>query len=470
MIAFFGVQHYAEAMLYQFPDNQIHAANDAVMRTQKRCRTVPIPSTITAIPGYPNKLAVFKIAASKFWQVRCWITGRTHRRSTQTQSLRGAQSFARQFYELLLAKHYIGSNDAGDLHDKLVSQSSVISSAAPVKPKHSFGALAAQMFANEQCRQERGEITIESVQVMRNRLDAHILTRWAKVAPASIDYQALLDFTQFLSASLSTITVSQYLLVVRKVLKHAIAIGALDKLPQFPRIKITTNSRGAFTPTEYWMIARAARRLRGVLHPECRSTLRKTYKLRHADQHMPPDVAWVVVFMVNSFIRPSDLWTLKHKHVEVLRGQNTYLRLTLPETKKHDKPIVTLQPAVRIYEQISKHYAELSLANPDDYLFLPHLRDRSYANSVLSLHFNWVLADTGLKHGVNGQPRTLYSLRHSAITFRLLYGQGIDLLTLARNARTSVDVINNHYASTVTGEQNIGLLQSRRNNGARTTS
>jgi hypothetical protein len=110
------MQHYAEAMLYQFPDNQIHAANDAVMRTKQRCRTVPIPSTITAIPGYPNKLAVFKIAASKFWQVRCWITGKTHRRSTQTQSLRVAQSFARQFYEFLLAKHYIGSNDADDLH------------------------------------------------------------------------------------------------------------------------------------------------------------------------------------------------------------------------------------------------------------------------------------------------------------------------------------------------------------------
>jgi predicted transcriptional regulator len=60
------------------------------------------------------------------------------------------------------------------------------------------------------------------------------------------------------------------------------------------------------------------------------------------------------------------------------------------------------------------------------------------------------------------QPRSMYSLRHSAITFRLLYGQGIDLLTLARNARTSVEVINNHYASSVRGEQNIALLQSRR--------
>jgi hypothetical protein len=83
--------------------------------------------------------------------------------------------------------------------------------------------------------------------------------------------------------------------------------------------------------------------------------------------------------------------------------------------------------------------------------------------------FNWVLAETGLKKNTNGKPRSMYSLRHSAITFRLLYGQGIDLLTLARNARTSVEVINNHYASTVSGEQNIALLQSRRSRASVTS-
>jgi hypothetical protein len=76
--------------------------------------------------------------------------------------------------------------------------------------------------------------------------------------------------------------------------------------------------------------------------------------------------------------------------------------------------------------------------------------------------FNWVLDDLNLKRSAHSTPRSLYCLRHSAITFRLLYGSGIDLLTLARNARTSVDVINTHYASTVTGEQNIRMLQSRR--------
>ena len=177
---------------------------------------------------------------------------------------------------------------------------------------------------------------------------------------------------------------------------------------------------------------------------------------------MPPDLAWAMGFMLHSFIRPSDLKTLKHRHVEIVRSSSLYLRLTLPETKRHGKPIVTLQPAVRIYRHLRQHFLAQGLAGPDDYLFLPHLQDRNYAHWVLNFHFNWVLAETGLKQGPHGQPRSLYSLRHSAITFRLLYGQGIDLLTLARNARTSVDVINKHYASTVTGEQNIALLQSRR--------
>ena len=446
-------------MPIQITNTQNAAANDDKIRSAPRERTVPIPSSITAVPGYPAKLSVYKIAASKFWQVRCWITGCTHRRSTKTTSLRAAQSFARQFYELLLLRHYSNRESVSTaLHS-----TPVIAALHKVKSSHTFGALAAQMYANEQARQERGEFSIGSLQVLRNRLDAHILPRYAKLSAAEIDYAALLALTQFLSSTMSSITVGQYLIVVRKVLKHAIAIDALDKLPEFPKIKITTNSRGAFTPTEYWQIIRRARRLRNVLHPECRNVLRKTYKLRHAEQRMPPDVAWAIVFMVHSFIRPSDLKTLKHRHVEVVRGKNTYLRLTLPETKKHDKPIVTLQPAVRIYEQICKHQQAHALANADDYLFLPHLKDRNYAGSVLSLHFNWVLAETGLKLGAHGQERSLYSLRHSSITFRLLYGQGIDLLTLARNARTSVDVINTHYASTVTGEQNIGLLQSRRN-------
>ncbi len=432
------------------------AANDTHIRSSTRERTVPIPATTTPVPGYPRKLSVFKIAASKYWQVRCWIAGRTYRRSTHTQSLRMAQSFARTFYEQLLAQ-------SASLKGMTPVICSVVLNDTPiVKPQLTFAAIAAQMMSNEQARVERGEFSAGSFKVLRNRLDAYILPRWGKLHPAEVDHAQLLAFTQYLSKSFSTITVSQYLIAVRKVMTMAVAVGILDKLPEFPKIKVQTNSRGAFTPTEYWQIMRTARKLQHTRHPDSDSTMRKNYRLRLAEYTMPPDVAWCIGFMVNSFIRPSDLKTLKHRHVEVVRNGNTYLRLNLPKTKSHTRPIVTLQPAVRIYQKITQHYAAKNLAEPDDYLFLPHLRDRAYAHWVLSFYFNWVLAKTGLKLGAHGQERSLYSLRHSSITFRLLYGQGIDLLTLARNARTSVDMINQHYASTVTGEQNIGMLQSRR--------
>lgn len=447
------LQQYACAMLTHFTTA---AANDSVLRTQARERTVPIPETITPIPGYPRKLCVFKMAASKYWQVRCWIKGTTYRRSTRTQSLRMAQSFARDFYEQLLA------NFANDAHDPCLTQTVVLHDTKTVKPQRTFAAIAAQMMANERSRVDRGELSAGGLQIMRNRLDAHILERWGKLPLVAIDYSQLLSFTQFLSKTFSTTTVSQYLVVVRKVLTMAVSVGALDKLPEFPKIKVQTNSRGAFTPSEYWRIIRTARDLKHTRHPDTDLTLRKNYRLRTPECTMPPDVAWVIGFMVNSFIRPSDLKSLKHRHVEVVRNDNTYLRLTLPETKSHGRPIVTLQPAVRIYQQLTKYYSERNMAGADNYLFLPHLRDRAYAHCVLAFHFNWVLARTGLKLGAHGQERSLYSLRHSSITFRLLYGQGIDLLTLARNARTSVDMINQHYASTVTAEQNIGMLQSRR--------
>jgi len=487
--------------MFEFnPFSEHAAANDsslaALVRTQQRERTVPIPETLTPVPGYPQKLAVFKIAASRFWQVRCWVAGRTYRRSTQSLSLRMAQSFARQFYEQLMAKHYSapgangqaqlfakragkrsadsgaasgGLNDASsqseqnDEFEDLGHSSNLVNSAKKLgKPGVTFGALTSQVLANELARSQRGEYALGSYQVLRNRLDAHILPRWGNQPPSNINFLALMEFTHFLSKTFSTTTISQYMVAVRKVLSYAVAIGELDKLPEFPKIKIVTTPRGAFTPSEYWKIIRTARRLRGQQYPATADEIRANYKIRVAEQRMPPDMAHAIAFMLNSFIRPSDLKTLKHRHVEIVRANNTYLRLTLPETKSHSRPIVTLQPAVRCYQQICKHQAITGHGGADDYLFLPALQDRNYAHWVLNFHFNWILAQTGLKMGPHGQPRSLYSLRHSSITFRLLYGQGIDLLTLARNARTSVEVINTHYASTVTGEQNIALLQSRR--------
>jgi integrase len=425
-----------------------------------RHRTVPTPESITAVPGYPSKLVVFKIPASRYWQVRCWIAGYTHRRSTKTTSLSAAQRFARWFYESLVAKEFFGSNNNTQDIDfgKQISKSTELL----------FGALAAQTYANEQARVDRGEFSAASLRVFKNRLDAQILPRFGKFKLSEIDHSRLLSFTQFLSKAHSTTTISHYLIIVRKILTHAMNTGLIEKVPEFPKIKQRTQSRGAFTPSEYWALIKTARALIGQAHPQSQQHLRSRNNLRHSNNIMPPDMAWAIGLMVNGFLRPGDLVKLKHRHIETIIGKNSYLRLTLPRTKLHDAPIVTLRPAVRIYHQICKFSKLSGSMTTDDYLLLPHIKDRAQAMTVFNVMFNWILNRTDLKLNASGMPRSLYSLRHSAITFRLLYGQGIDLITLARNARTSVEVINNHYASTVTGEQNIAMLQSKRGNVVRT--
>jgi len=76
------------------------AANDAMgLDRGDRERSVPIPRTITRIPGYPSKLVVYRIAASQYWQVRCWVEGKTRKRSTKTTVLATATAAARGYYE-----------------------------------------------------------------------------------------------------------------------------------------------------------------------------------------------------------------------------------------------------------------------------------------------------------------------------------------------------------------------------------
>jgi hypothetical protein len=80
----------------------------------------------------------------------------------------------------------------------------------------------------------------------------------------------------------------------------------------------------------------------------------------------------------------------------------------------------------------------------------------------MSRLFNAIIAKAGLKTAATGETRTLYSLRHTAIMFCLTLGDRIDVVTLAKNARTSVDMIERFYAKHLQAEMNIDRIQSMR--------
>jgi hypothetical protein len=117
---------------------------------------------------------------------------------------------------------------------------------------------------------------------------------------------------------------------------------------------------------------------------------------------------------------------------------------------------------VPIYNNLIKFQKAKGYGKADHYLFMPQYENRTLALLHLRKQFQRVLAKIGLKQARNGQTRTLYSLRHSSIMFRLLQGRSIDLLTLARNARTSVEMLDKHYAKHLTAEMNVDMLHSKR--------
>jgi len=331
-----------------------------------------------------------------------------------------------------------------------------------------FDVLAEQLLDQEALRVQRGELSAASVGILRNRLDAHVLPFFKYIPPSQVNPLMMDAFVKRLTDfKLSSTTVSQYLVVVRKLLKLAIRHGFLSEIPELPAVKAANRPRSALSLQEYAAVVRVAYRLArtGALAPEVKASSghRERFWVAPRNLTLPLDMAWAIRFMVNSFVRPGDLRQLKHKHVQVVRGESIYLRLNLPETKRHDTPMVTLRPVVQVYETLLAKAQKQGFGSPEDYVFLPGEKDRGYALAVMGFWFKWVMREAGVAStDAVGRLRTLYCLRHTAIMFRLLYGQGIDMLTLARNARTSVQMIERFYASALDGEMNVGMLQSRR--------
>ncbi len=326
-----------------------------------------------------------------------------------------------------------------------------------------FEEVAEKALEREISKHSQGEITRQTLGMFKSRLKAKLLPYFRGFLVASIGYEQIAEFVNYLHrASIKPVTIKQYLGLLKRILSLALEQELIYKIPLFPKIKAKSIPRGSFACSEYRQILKASRVLSDPNSPipiNHRVTAGGAYKVRDT---VPLEMTWLIQFMVNSFVRPVDIKLIKHKHVECVSGLNTYLRLNLPKTKGHSGQIVTLRSAKFIYERLKRYQASRGYGTPEDYLFLPEAKDRQGAIQLITTHFRKILKKANATIGQEGQTRTLYSLRHTAITFRLLYGRGIDLLTLARNARTSVEMIERFYSSNLTAEMNIEMLQSKR--------
>jgi hypothetical protein len=401
-----------------------------------RDRTQPIPSSLHKVTGF-GTLTIYKMAASPFWYARYYEDGKIVRRSLKVADKKEAIKAAKKVFVDL--KHRKMNN-------------------LPFTKTSGFEVCARGLAKENDARFKRGELSKQKISYDAGRLEADLLPHFGKYEIADIDYSVISDYINKLSTPDRPLTINTlkiHLSHIKTILNYAQRVGVITGLPAFPRLKTTDTARPWFNSTEY-----------STLHSVCRSRIGTKIRvdskagkfLRNVE--ITQEVYDLIIFMTNSFIRPTDIKVLQHKHVAIVRGKETFLRLTHPPTKSHGQPIATLERAVIVYEELLARQRKEGFGKPDDYLFCPHQLNRDYALRDITRQFDQVLKVAGLKHTANGEARTLYSLRHTCIMFRLINGEGIDPITLAHNARTSSEMIDRFYAKHLTGEMNIAKLQS----------
>lgn len=419
---------------------------------------VPIKSTIESIKGYPDKLVIFKVPASEFWWTR-YFDGRHIKRSTKTTSKADAIRFAKEFYEQLLVNKRQG-----------ISNNPRVTS---------FTKAAEEVITADLEKASRGELSASYVANHKSVIRGHITAYFGKYELGDIDYPLLEKFkTHLFNEELASSSVKLHLTFVKKILEHGERMGMIARAPLMPKVTTEDNARDYFSLAEYLCLRRKAHALVGH-----RSELKQatevdgttTYKkLRNID--IGEEIGLLIPFMIYTFIRPTDLKQMKHRHIDVRQNEagKDFLFMSLPPSKKHSKPITSLPRAAIFYKRLKalrqRELEGTGKSIDDEYVFMPTVADRSYAYRRLARQFDVVLTApvkrfgdaSDISVGAGGTKRPIYSLRHTSLMFRLRYGGPVDALILANNARTSVEMLERFYLSKLESSHVTEALHAKR--------
>lgn len=146
-----------------------------------------------------------------------------------------------------------------------------------------------------------------------------------------------------------------------------------------------------------------------------------------------------VLFMANTGLRPDESALLQFRDVKIVKDRDsgeTILEIEV-RGKRGTGYCKSTTGAVIPFKRIRDRLrADSTRAMPTDLLF-PDGTPRSLMNTVLG--------ELDLKYDREGKRRTCYSLRHTYICIRLM--EGADIYQIAKNCRTSVEVIEKYYAA-----------------------
>ncbi len=368
-----------------------------------------------------GKVHVYKRENSRFWQCSTYLDGKNRRTSSKQESLAHAKDFAEDWYLGLRGKLL-----RGELRDEKSFEE------------------AAEQFVKEYEVITEGHRSPRWVEGHKARLRIHLIPFFGEMGLSEVTAGKVQEYrihrieTSATGKPPARSTMHDEIVTLRQTLKTAMRHGWLQFLPDLSSPYTTQSKvshRAWFSPKEYKQLYEATRR-----------RVQKPFHERH--RWNAEQIHDFVLFMANTGLRPDEAKNLQHRDVEIVEDDAT--GETILEIEVRGKRGVgyckSTSGAVRPYQRVF----ERNNPAPTDLVFP--------GNHIKM--FNNILNEEGLKFDRDGNRRTAYSLRHTYICLRLM--EGADIYQIAKNCRTSVEMIEKYYASHIKTTLDAAAINVRR--------
>jgi integrase len=363
-----------------------------------------------------GELRVYRRENSSRWQCSTFLNGKNHRKSTKEESLSKAKDVAEDWYLELR-----GKNRAGLLK----------------RPEFTFND-AADRFESEYEVITEGERSKNYVNQLKDNLRIHLRPFFGAKGISEITAGLVQDYRIERMQNPRKGTrpgrsqLHHEIITLRHVMKAAQRMGWITAIPDLSmpyRKAAKVEHRAWFSPQEYRKLYTATReRTKNPPAPFI-----KRWKWVYEQFHD------YVLFMANTGLRPDESALLQFRDVKIVKDRNsseTILEIEVRGKRGTGYCKSTTGAVIPFMRLRDRARTDGTRPTPTDLLF-PEGTPRSLMNTLLG--------ELGLKHDREGKRRTCYSLRHTYICIRLM--EGADIYQIAKNCRTSVEMIEKYYAA-----------------------
>jgi len=275
----------------------------------------------------------------------------------------------------------------------------------------------------------------------------YFLFKFAKMRIDEITEHTLIDWLAWRKTVLTprgtvptSSTIHNDLVVLKNFFNWCVSQNILKRkaIPEFPKYRVESARRPAFVNgADKRLLFEANRNISIATHPTVRSKREDLYTY--------------IVMMLNCGARSGELASIGAKHIEKIkvkqkgRTRDAYSIQILFKTKtisgkrSHKRTCVLMPSATPVVDKHIKKYARLGIDLTEKF-FPQHLSFENGFDNLLNRCDMKVDPVSGLNYSV-------YSLRHTYITHRLLAGVTSDII--ASQCGTSVKMIEEHYSNVV---------------------